>query len=215
MKKEIILTPEELYFMGTQLQAKYIDYAYVAAMGDIQQRRGIYESESIMNLAQKGLLMEDFSGDVEIMPLARQILEPVFFGELESSIEIASVLTSGKKVIQQKRFHFYEDRITAVTMQEDGVHLELADEAQLKEWITSILPKGYYANEVEVPAEALDMKWVSRILAVKSNRVGQRAAVEIYLEFAGVIFQERQAGTARSLTKEKFVLEVLRGIKGE
>jgi len=215
MKKEIILTPEELYFMGTQLQAKYIDYAYVAAMGDIQHRRGMYESESIINLAQKGLLMEDFNGDVEIMPLAREILEPVFFGDLESCIDIASVVASGKKVMQKKRFHFHEGRITAVTMQEDGIHLETADENQLKEWIASILHKGYYANEVEVPAEVLDMKWVSRIIAVKSNRVGQRSAVEIYLEFAGVMFQERQAGTARSLTKEKFILEVLRGVKGE
>ena len=86
--------------------------------------------------------------------------------------------------------------------------------AQLEEWIGSILHTGYYANEVEVPAEMLDKKWVSRIIAVKSNRVGQRAAVDIYLEFAGVMFRESKAGTAQSLTKEKFIFEVLRGVQG-
>ncbi len=201
--------------MGALLQAKYIDYAYIAAMGDIEQRRGFYESESVTGLVEKGLLTEDFNGDLTVMELAREVLEPVFYGDLESSIDIASVLKGGRKVMQKKRFHFYEDRITAVTMQEDGIHLEAADNAMLLTWIASILPKGYYANSVELPAEALDLKWISRIIAVKSNRVEKRTAVEIYVEFAGVMFQEKKAGTSRSLTKEQFILEVYRGVKGE
>ncbi len=88
MEKEIILTPEELYYLGTLLQAKYIDYAYVAAMDDIGQNYKLFEKETGAALVSKGILLEDFSGNTEISEAAAGLLRPIFFGETETSIDI-------------------------------------------------------------------------------------------------------------------------------
>ena len=66
MQKEVILSPEELYDLGTRLQARYIDYAYVAAMEDIGQNYPLFERETGAALVKRGILEEDFSGTVTI-----------------------------------------------------------------------------------------------------------------------------------------------------
>lgn len=200
--------------MGALLQAKYIDYAYVAAMGDIQQRREIYESESREGLAKKGILLEDFLGDFEVDADTKRILEPVFFGTLESSIDI--MITAGeKKALRNNRFHFYEGRIVSTAILRDGVHLVEIDDRQLQAWIGGMLPPDYAASAELVPAETIDKKRISRIFSVKSNRVGEKTSVEIYVECDGRVFQEKEDGQAEVLTKEKFGLEMYRGLKGE
>ena len=214
MKKEIILRPEELYYLGALLQANYIDYAYVAAMGDIQQRREVYESESKEGLAKKGILLEDFLGDMTVDADAKRILEPVFFGTLESSIDI--MMTAGqKKAVRNNRFHFYEGRIVATVIAKDGIHLVEIDDSQLQAWIGGMLSPDYAAEAEMVPVSQINKKRISRIFSVKSNRVGERTAVEIYVECDGRIFQEKEGGQAQVLTKEAFGLEIYRGLKGE
>lgn len=216
MKKEIILTPEELYFMGVLLQAKYIDYAYVAAMGDIQQRREIYESESREGLARKGVLIEDFSGNLEVDAEAKELLEPVFFGTLESSVDVVMQGGEERKALPGRRFHFHEGRITTTAMGEDGICLEAVDAGWIQAWLRALLPEGAPADgRADVSIEDINRDKVSRIIAVKSTLVGERAAVEIYVEAEGRIFCEKTAGQPQALTREQFCLEAWRGIKGE
>lgn len=215
MKKKIILTPEELYYMGTLLQAKYIDYIYVAAMSDIQQNHEIYESSVKKMLSEKGILMEDFSGNMEVDANAKKLLEPIFLGEMESSIEIASALEGGRKVMQGRRFHFYEGRITATMIQPDGIHIEEADDGQLQTWIGSLLPSDYDVKSETISVKNIDRKKISRIIVVKSNKVRMRSAIEIYVEHEGKFLQEKIDGQAQILTREQFGLEIYRGVKGE
>ncbi len=214
MKKEIILRPEELYYMGALLQAKYIDYAYVAAMGDIQQRRGIYESEAREGLAGKGILLEDFLGDVEVVAEAKRLLEPVFFGTLESSVDI--MVTAGqKRALRNNRFHFYDGRIVTTVIAKDGIHLVEIDDSQLQAWIAGMLPPDYAAQAEIVSADQINKKQISRIFSIKSNRVGERTSVEIYVECDGRVYQEKKDGQAEILTREAFGREIYRGLKGE
>ncbi len=215
MKKEIILTPEELYFMGSLLQAKYIDYAYVAAMGDIQQRRGIYESESREGLAEKGILMEDFSGNLEVDEGVGKLLEPVFFGNLESSVDVALMEEEGRRVLPGRRFHFYEGRITSTVMGEEGICLEAVDEGWIQAWVAGLLPEDYAGEQAYVSVTEINREKISRIIAVKSTLVGEKSAVEIYVEADGRIYAERAHGQAMVLSREQFGLEVYRGLKGE
>lgn len=214
MKKEIILTPEELYYMGALLRAKYIDYAYVAAMSDISQNRELYESASRAGLAEKEILMEDFSGNLEVDADARKLLEPIFFGELESAINVASVEAEGRKGLYNRRFHFYEGRITATVIGPEGILLQAVDDGQLQEWIADLLPQGYEAGAETIPAAEINREQISRIIAVKSTQVGKKAAVEIYVEYNGKIYQEKQSGKASALSAKDFCLEVYRGVRG-
>lgn len=215
MKKEIILTPEELYYMGALLQAKYIDYAYVAAMGDIQLRREIYESESREGLAKKGILMEDFSGNLDVEPEAKKLMQPVFFGTLESSADVAALTQEDTPDMKGRRFHFYEGRITATEIREDEIHLEVCDEGKLQQWIQTLLPADYEDRPESLSVRELNQEAISRMIVVKSTRVGERAAVKIYAEAKGRIFCERPGDVAEALTREQFCLEIYRGLKGE
>ena len=215
MKKEIILTPEELYYMGTVLRAKYIDYAYVAAMGDISQNRGLYESLCREGLAKKGILLEDFSGQTEVDRSARQLLEPVFFGEMEASLDVAFITEDGNRTARNRRFHFYEGRITSAVPGPEGIVLQEADDGQLQAWIAALLPEGYQAEEEKLPIKDMDRKRISRILAVKNTRVGEKSTVEIYVEYQGKIYRELADGMAESLPGAQFCLRAYRGLKGE
>ena len=84
MGKTITLSPQELYFLGTVLDARYIDYDYISHMPDIQKRYSVHEQETMSQLADKGYVDEDFSGNVTVNDEIRELLEPVFFGEIEA-----------------------------------------------------------------------------------------------------------------------------------
>ena len=74
MENAIKLTAEELYYLGGQMQAKYIDYDYISAMGDIQKNYRMYESNAVDGLAGKGLIEEDFSGEITVSVSIEELL---------------------------------------------------------------------------------------------------------------------------------------------
>ena len=63
----LVLTPKELYCLGGILSARYIDYAYIAALDDIGQDYALFEKETRASLVAKGMLEEDFSGLAEYL----------------------------------------------------------------------------------------------------------------------------------------------------
>ena len=114
MNKEIVLTPEQLFFMGRLLQAKYIDYAYVAAMNDINQNFALFETEAKATLVSAGVLMEDFGGNVEVDPAVLSVLKPIFFGEIETSIDICNI--GETNIVSVYKYHFHDGAVTEVFM---------------------------------------------------------------------------------------------------
>lgn len=84
MDNEIVLSAKELYYLGKLMQARYIDYSYIAAMDDVGKNYSVFESESEKSLSDKGCIEEDFAGEKEVNPVLECLLEPVFFGERRS-----------------------------------------------------------------------------------------------------------------------------------
>lgn len=62
MKKELKITPMELYFLGVQMKAKYIDYAYIAALPDIGKRYAFHEQNTLERLEKKELSRKNSMG---------------------------------------------------------------------------------------------------------------------------------------------------------
>ena len=52
--KELILSPEEIYYIGKVSGGKYLDYDYIAAMQDIGKRGKIKAQEILDGLERKG-----------------------------------------------------------------------------------------------------------------------------------------------------------------
>ena len=97
----------------------------------------------------------------------------------------------------------------------DGIHIAEIDDSQLQTWIGGMLPPDYAAEAEVVSADQINKKRISRIFSVKSNRVGEKTSVEIYVECEGRVYQEKADGQAEVLTKERFCQEIYRGLKGE
>ena len=105
--KELILSPEEIYYIGKVSGGKYLDYDYIAAMQDIGKRGKIKAQEILDGLERKGYAEEDFLGNLEVEPACTEMLQPVYQGMYESELILRE--ESGASV--HYKFHHMENRI--------------------------------------------------------------------------------------------------------
>ena len=108
--KELLLSPEEIYYIGKVNGGKYLDYDYIAAMKDIGKRGKIKQQEILDSLERKGYAQEDFLGNLEVEPACIEILQPLYQGMYESELILRE--EAGESV--HYKFHHMENRITSV-----------------------------------------------------------------------------------------------------
>lgn len=210
MDRKLTLTPEELYYLGSLLQAKYIDYAYVAAMDGMKGGYALFETETRAALVSSGILMEDFSGEITIDPAAAALLKPVFFGEFEACVDICEY--AQVKKVRTYRFHVHDGIITMVTNVQGKLVLSEMDQLSVQDSISGILPETYRCKTAE-HVEKLSPESVTRVIAVKNNSVGKSAVVKMYVESSGIVYQEGSNGI-ESVTREMFITSTLDIVKG-
>lgn len=210
MKKEIVLSPEQLYYMGRLLQAKYIDYAYVAAMDDINQNFSLFETEAKASLVAAGILMEDFGGNVEVDPVALRVLKPIFFGELETSIDICNIGETSTVCVH--KYHFYDGAITVVTGENGKLVIKATDQIAIHDQVESLISQTYDAEYRKV--DTIDKSQITRFIAFKQIRVGITSVVKTYVEADRIFYQEVEE-SIESVTREQFVSDAFDVVKGE
>lgn len=130
MRTKWEVTPVELFFLGVQMNAKYIDYQYIAMMPDVQKNYSFHEQKTLERLEEKGILEEDFSGIVEIEEEIKELLLPVFFGETESRIQT-----------EQKSFHvhLYQGEMTLAWIESGNICFRKIVESDLSKILTGNL----------------------------------------------------------------------------
>ena len=209
MEKELILTPEELYYLGSFLQAKYIDYAYVAAMGDIKRNYPLFEQETKASLVTSGILTEDFGGSLEIDKSILEILRPIFFGEIETSIDVCYL--GETNYVSVNKFHFYDGIATMVAGDNGKLVIKSIDQIAIKDFVTALLPETYDCETKIV--QDIDKTKITRFIATKNIVVGKNATVKTYIEADGIIYQETENGI-ESITRNDFISSVYDIVKG-
>lgn len=210
-EKELILTPKELYCLGGVLNAKYIDYAYIAAMDDIGQDFALFQRETTAELVDKEILLEDFSGDMEPNGAYLELLQPIFFGTVETSLDICRI---GDKVeIDVCKFHFFRDAITMVKGCGETLMIKSVSQEDIRGFVKSIVTQPYEAATGE-PVNNYDMTRVRRFLSAKNIDVGKSSEVRTFIEHDGVFCTEKEDGTLVCLSSDDFVNEVFNTIKG-
>lgn len=216
MEQTIQITPEQLYYLGTCMKAKYIDYAYIAAMGDIQMQKAIYETETKTALEEAGYLFEDFSGEIEIVKNVQAMLEPVFFGVLESSVEMAAFQDGVPVQATNTKYHIYEGRIISVEVGDRQLQAREMDDSELQAVLRQLLPEGYQAEKEVCELKRLEKKKITRMIVVKNMLIGQRATVEAYIEYDGKVYRESgEDGLVESMTADEFCVAAYQVLKGE
>lgn len=88
LQYEYEITPEELFFMAVALEAEYIDYEYFAAMPDVQKNYELHKATAMQSLEDRGLIEEDFSGNLQIEDGFGQALDAMLFGRTECNIDV-------------------------------------------------------------------------------------------------------------------------------
>lgn len=180
--KELRLTPVELFYLGVQMQARYIDYGYIAAMPDIQKRYALHEQETLEELEERGLIEVDFGGAVEVEEGVRKLLTPVFMGDTESRVAVddgpsgadggtgqkETEHPAGKRYGQKAYWnvHTCEGRRTAAVMEEERIHFFQADEERI---LGLIEGKDVTVSCAKVTGGVREKKFTAKELKDKSS----------------------------------------------
>lgn len=207
----LLLTPRELYCLGGILNAKYIDYAYIAALDDIGQDFELFKKETLASLVSKGILMEDFSGNMELDENFAQLLLPIFFGNIETSLNICTIGEELKVDIYN--FHFHNGNVTLVKNHENVLLLCKVDSKYMLSIIKDLLP-GNYSSESNNTITNFDKSKVSRFFSAKGIDIGKVSRVKTFIEYDNILCTEADQTRLISLSAEDFIKGVFDIIKG-
>ena len=209
MKEKLILTPEQLFFLGTVMGAEYINYDYIAAMGEVQRNYSRTHRKCMDDLARAGLLRERLSGEVVLRPMPRKLLHPVFFEKKESSIEI---FTLGKEKKRELiRFHWSEESITEVRQTADQFVFVPSSRDQMEALILELV------RGVERPMRmgAFLGESVTRIITAKRATVGEESTGVVLFEMFGSLYTMDEDETLHALPASQARAMILAELKGE
>lgn len=189
-KTKIILTPEEMYQMSILMDAEYLDYGYVASIETTGVSPDLVMRESSGKLTEKGLVEEDFSGDIEIPQEIRDLFAPVFFGKTETAL--VRVFTGEDPTVVTVRFHFHEGRITCTECRDGMFSVSEADDVQIDALIEDV-----FGETDDMDAE-YDPACTDMIVSVKTGTVGGRSVVNAFIKSNGAFFEEKDRDFVRA-----------------
>ena len=121
MNEELVLQPEELFFLGCVMEAKTIDYAYIAAMGEIGRSYDRVRTRCMADLTRKGILRQRFGGAVSVAPAVAGLLQPLFFSREETLLAITELLP--ERTEQALRLHWGTEAVTVAELKGGALHL--------------------------------------------------------------------------------------------
>lgn len=200
MEEKLQLCPEELFFLGKLMCARYIDYDYVRMMPDIQKEFKMREKEILASLVRKDLIMEDFSGTMELDEELEKMLKPVFFGEFESEVSYSDM--EGEKAPKRYKYHKHEGCITQIEMAEGKLILSGNGTKAAEELESGLLSEHYQEKDVVIPMSEITPSGVLRLLVLKNMVIGKKAAVRELVLMDKTWYVGISKDTAQGLTKE-------------
>ena len=119
MNQKTVLTPMQLFFCAKLMDAVYYDYAYLAAMPDVQKEYALHEQETMEELEDQGMIERDL----------RELLTPVFLGEKEGRLDV-----EGKPSC---RFHSKDGVITMTVLENGKITISGSSEGEMRALLKS------------------------------------------------------------------------------
>ena len=198
------IKPEELFFIGRQMNAQYIDYEYISMMKDIQEQFSLKEKEVMNHLVEKGLFMEDFSGNLTLDEETEKMLQALFFGEFETECVLGEKSDEGFAT-ETYKYHFYEDRITQVKVQGDTLYISENGKEGLEGNFQTICPDNYHAVTKNISEEEIKLKEADGIILLNNMRIGH-SSMTCHLARVDGIWYVEEEDKIKSLSKEDLII---------
>ena len=208
MTEELKLSMKELYFMGKFMKGKYIDYSYLARMEDIEKNYAVYKQDTKTSLIRKGVLWEDFSGNMETEPIYLRLLHPVFFGETETAVCMARII-DGREYTTSCRWHFEPEQGVLCEETEEGICICLATKEKTVRMLRSLFP-AVAEPAVHGRLRTLQSIHADQVVSLKAVSVGQESRVYRYLQENGRLYELRDDSSLLPLGKEQFLQKAMR-----
>lgn len=209
MNKKIKLTYEQLYFLGELINADYIDYRYIKAMQDIEQRYEFIRNNVCAELVETGIVSENFMGEINVKPEIKELLEPVFFGREESEAEI--VATGEHASISVQLFHIWNDKITYVAVKDNGVELEPVNTGKISDFVLTMCRDiSKYAM-----AREFNENGISKVIKIKNAKIGIGCRMLMFAVSGDRLYRQNDDGDAELISVEQFRSIAENLLKGE
>ncbi len=232
MMKELILTPEEVFFLGKKMDGEYLDYRYIQAMGDISQRKAVLRQECIDSLSEKKIVSENLLGDVEVDPEAVAFMKPVYFSSFESAVQIYR----GEEQIGVQTYLLHRggpDTFVLSYQKADGTfHFQVFNGEDVLRFLVSFVSDEYLEQEETEEGVAISGK-IEQILTVESFEIEndvdddmepeemvlkldakQNHKLESYYCHGGRLYQEVDDKTMEEVLPEKYLTEAYELLTG-
>lgn len=171
--KEVLLTAEEIYYIGKKINGRFLDYDYIASMADFGRIRNMKMEEIVDSLVRKRYAEEDLFGNVDIDPQVLDFIYPVYNSIFESEL---SVIEGAEPKIRYK-FHIMDDQSVAVCGTGHEYRICRSDSRSRLELLRALT--GIQQDAGEAPSE-ITMDQAENILITKGMLIGTEAAVYLY-----------------------------------
>ena len=206
VRDRIILSAEELFYLAKIDNGSYLDYDYIAAMGDIEHQKKVKEQDCLIALEKKGLLDEDFDGNRIIDASGKSLLKPIYGGDFESTVTVYD----GTSESTTLRFHRADGNWTLCSPFEGNFSVEQIQENEMLGLVCDKLSD--LSDQADQPS--LDPEEIRSIVVIKAiDLEAKSSVVNTYYEKAGNIYEETENGFA-FLSKKDFLSRVERIIRG-
>lgn len=209
MEDMLTLTPEQLFILGTLMNAKHINYDYIASLGEIGRNYSRVRRNCLDTLAQMGVLRERLGGEVSVRPGPKALLSNLFFGEKESSLEIFTLGKAPGHTIS--RFHWLGGTVTQVDAENGKFTLRQSSEAAIE----VLVAEQVRDTETPLPAAAMKTEAVTRLITAKRATVGVGSSGIVLFEQPGGLYAMDETGRPVGIPASRARAMILAELKGE
>ncbi|MBR1759328.1 MAG: hypothetical protein IJ744_11495 [Lachnospiraceae bacterium] len=191
MLTQMHLTPEELYFLGKRLSGEYLDYAYLAMMRDIGQKRAMEMDQISAALGEKGYLSETLWGEEEVPEDVRAFLAPVFSSGRQMRIQV--IKDNPTPTVQTMWLHLGEAHHVVCIPVENELHLQKITEEELPGVFLAALPEDFLSQTAPEALSGEAFVW-DAAMTFSYVQVGVRKDELIYYQRNHGLYEMTEAG---------------------
>ena len=204
MLDKIILSNEELYYIGKRTGGSHLNYSYIAEMEDISQRRAMIQEKIKDALVEKGYATENLWGETTVKAEVVNFLHPVFNGDREAVVEIEDNAGGQEKAM----YLFHMDEVSLIIMKKEDEMLifQKMEENALEEFITSLIPWKY--NEINIFPEKRKVSAPERTIVGQYLEFGKSAAIRTIKIIEGQMYYLDEDNKMHPLDQKGFYREI-------
>ena len=210
MNNELIISADELFYLGKLMNAKYIDYAYIVCMNDSAEDFKIREKRVKQELIKKELIFESFSGKIDVDESVLKMLSPIFEGKKESSLNICYISEQTRAEII--KFHFTDNNVIMVRPENGLLMLTRIQLGAIDNIVSGLFEGKAECTEKKIIKD-IGGKSVSVLVSVKSIVLGEKSSVCVFVQSNGDWYIDKGRNTFESIGREEMTELIIQKIK--